>query len=140
MSLPEDQKIPTHQAARKDLFGNLILEKLVGKISILLETVWVQLVQQISCTYKRGGINTVKQIHSTATWAHNGSESGPSGEIPRLDHEGLDCSPDSFTDHLSCRVECSCSVEYTHSKQPTEKNGQMIVMQTIHRRGNGNGN
>lgn len=46
-----------------------------------------------------------------------------------LDHEGLDCSPDSFTDHLSCRVECSYSVEYTHNK-PLEKNGQMIVMQT----------
>lgn len=100
------------------------------KISILLETVWVQLVQQISCTYKRGGINTVKQIHSPTTWAHNGSESGPSAEIPRRDDEGLDCSPDSFTDCLSCSVECSCSMEYTHNKQPTEKNGQMIIIQT----------
>ena len=40
-----------------------------------------------------------------------GSESGPSREVPRLDDEGLDCSPDSFTDHLSCSVECSCSME-----------------------------
>lgn len=112
----------------------------MGKISILLETVWVQLVQQISCTYKRGGIKTVKQIYSTTTRAHNGSESGPSREVPRLDDEGLDCSPDSFTDHLSCSVECSCSTEYTHNKQPTEKNGQLIIIQkTIHRRGNANG-
>ena len=40
-----------------------------------------------------------------------GSESGPSREVPRLDDEGLDYSPDSFTDHLSCSVECSCSME-----------------------------